>query len=269
MTPSSPSTVRTRPKRPKRNGSAGGAGQATSRSTAALLDRPIGGLQATFVFEKEAVAATAETWRVEPGGNRSLLFRTTKRLIDVVGALAILTILSPLLAVVTVILAATTGGHPFFVQDRIGYLGRRFRLYKFRSMVIDAEQLRHTVENQQEGPVFKNNEDPRVTPFGKLLRRTSIDELPQLFNVLTGAMSLIGPRPCLPHEVAAYEPWQRKRLSVKPGLSCLWQVSGRSEIAFYRWMLMDLWYVRNQSLRTDAMLLWRTPWAVLSRRGAY
>jgi lipopolysaccharide/colanic/teichoic acid biosynthesis glycosyltransferase len=136
-------------------------------------------------------------------------------------------------------------------------------------MIDGAEKLRSRVRNEQDGPVFKNRKDPRITAVGKFLRQTSIDELPQLFNVLRGDMSLIGPRPPLFHEVLQYTPLQRKRLAVQPGLTCLWQVSGRNEIGFARWMQMDLWYVKHQNLLTDLMLLLRTPWAVISRRGAH
>jgi lipopolysaccharide/colanic/teichoic acid biosynthesis glycosyltransferase len=208
-------------------------------------------------------------WRIAPAGNRSPWYLAAKRALDLVGTVALVIALSPLLLVVFVVLMVTTKGKPIFGQERIGFLGRPFRVYKFRTMVFNAEKLRHTVENQQSGPIFKNRVDPRMTRFGYILRRTSIDELPQLFNVLRGEMSLIGPRPMVPWEVAEFEPWQRKRLAVQPGLTCLWQVSGRSEIGFHRWMLMDLWYVRHQGLLTDIMLLLRTPRAVLSRRGAY
>jgi lipopolysaccharide/colanic/teichoic acid biosynthesis glycosyltransferase len=188
---------------------------------------------------------------------------------DVIGAGVLLLLLSPVLLTVLAIVLVTSRGRPIFAQERVGFLGRTFRLYKFRTMVLDAEQLRTQVKNEQRGPVFKNQADPRITRFGKLLRRTSIDEMPQLLNILLGDMSLVGPRPPLAAEVALYEPWQRIRLAVKPGLTCLWQVSGRSEIGFEQWMLMDSWYVRHQGILTDIGLLWRTPWAVLSRRGAY
>jgi lipopolysaccharide/colanic/teichoic acid biosynthesis glycosyltransferase len=142
-------------------------------------------------------------------------------------------------------------------------------MFKFRTMAIDAEQRRDEVPNDHSGPVFKNRRDPRVTRFGRLLRRTSLDEMPQLLNVLRGDMSLVGPRPPLAKEVAQYKGWQRRRLAVQPGLTCLWQVSGRSEIGFEDWVRMDLWYVRNQGLLVDLKLLLRTPWSVLSARGAY
>jgi lipopolysaccharide/colanic/teichoic acid biosynthesis glycosyltransferase len=136
-------------------------------------------------------------------------------------------------------------------------------------MVLGAAGMQDQVDNQQEGPIFKNMADPRITRVGRFLRCTSIDETPQLLNVLMGRMSLVGPRPPLALEVAEYEPWQLRRLSVKPGLTCLWQVAGRSEIGFERWMQMDIWYVKHQNLLTDMWLLYRTPRSVLSRRGAY
>jgi lipopolysaccharide/colanic/teichoic acid biosynthesis glycosyltransferase len=208
-------------------------------------------------------------WHIAPAGNRSRGYLIAKRTIDVVGAIVIFVLVSPLLLTILAILTVTTKGRPFFCQERLGFLGRPFRLYKFRTMVLDAERLRSQVKNEQQGPIFKNRADPRITRLGRLLRRSSIDELPQLFNVIKGEMSLIGPRPPLASEVAQYKPLQRKRLAVNPGLTCLWQVSGRSEIGFNRWMQMDLWYVKHQNLLTDFVLLLRTPWAVISRRGAH
>ena len=142
-------------------------------------------------------------------------------------------------------------------------------MIKFRTMRLDADKLQHVVKNEKDGPIFKNRRDPRITRIGRLLRSTSIDEMPQLFNVLSGSMSLVGPRPPVAKEVVQYQPWQRRRLSVQPGLTCLWQVSGRSEIGFEEWVRMDLWYVRNQSFLTDLKLLARTPVSVVSGRGAY
>jgi lipopolysaccharide/colanic/teichoic acid biosynthesis glycosyltransferase len=163
----------------------------------------------------------------------------------------------------------TTKGQPIFAQERLGLCGRRFRMFKFRTMVVDAGKLQHLVVNEASGPVFKNRRDPRITKVGGFLRSTSIDELPQLFNVIMGPMSLVGPRPPVPAEVAKYQPWQLQRLAVKPGLTCLWQVSGRCEIGFDDWVRMDIWYLRNQNLQTDLRLLCKTPLSVLSRRGAY
>ena len=213
--------------------------------------------------------ACAGQWHIAPAGNRSRGYLIVKRIIDVAGAIAILTLVSPLLLAVSAVLTVTTKGHPFFCQERLGYLGRPFRLYKFRTMVLDAENLRSLVRNEMEGPVFKNRADPRITRIGRILRQTSIDELPQLLNVIRGDMSLIGPRPPLAQEVMQYRPLQRKRLAVRPGLTCLWQVSGRNDICFARWMQMDLWYVKHQNLLTDFVLLLQTPWAVISGRGAH
>jgi len=206
---------------------------------------------------------------LEPEGNRRRSYRRIKRAMDVVVASALVAFLSPILLAVYVALYVTTRGQPIFRQVRLGYLGRPFVMYKFRSMVLDAESRRHEIENEKDGPIFKNHRDGRVTRLGRFLRSTSLDELPQLFNVLAGHMSLVGPRPPIGAEVAQYEPWQRRRLAVMPGLTCLWQVSGRSEIGFNDWVRLDLWYVRRQSLVTDLKLLLKTPAAVLSRRGAY
>ncbi len=202
-------------------------------------------------------------------GNRSWQYLAGKRGLDLVGAAALLVLFSPIMAATYLILAVTTRGRPIFRQERLGLGGRPFTMYKFRTMHADAARRRHAVANEQDGPIFKNRRDPRITRLGRLLRSTSIDEMPQLVNVLLGQMSLVGPRPPLKAEVAQYQPWQRKRLSVKPGLTCLWQVSGRSEIGFEQWVRMDLWYVKNQGLIVDLGLLGRTPWSVLTRRGAY
>jgi lipopolysaccharide/colanic/teichoic acid biosynthesis glycosyltransferase len=206
---------------------------------------------------------------VSPGGNLAPAYLAAKRGLDIVGALILLVLLSPVMLFSLCVLLVTTRGRPIFRQVRLGCEGRPFVLYKFRTMAVDAEKRIGEVANEHVGPAFKNRRDPRITRFGRLLRRTSIDETPQLLNVLAGQMSLVGPRPSLPSEVARYSPWHRRRLSVCPGLTCLWQVSGRSEIAFDDWVRMDLWYVRNQSIRTDLGLLLKTPWSVLTCRGAY
>jgi lipopolysaccharide/colanic/teichoic acid biosynthesis glycosyltransferase len=202
-------------------------------------------------------------------GHPSKFYHASKRAFDLVGALLVLCLLSPILLTVYLVLVVTTRGRPFFSQARLGYQGKPFRMLKFRTMSLDAEARRDEVKNEKDGPIFKNRGDARITRLGRVLRCTSLDETPQLLNVLLGHMSLVGPRPPIGQEVAEYEPWQRRRLAVKPGLTCLWQVSGRSEIGFTDWMRMDLWYVRNQSWPTDLTLLARTPWSVLSGRGAY
>jgi len=206
---------------------------------------------------------------VEPDGNLSPAYLQAKRALDVLGALVLLVLLAPVMSAIYAVLWITTRGHPIFRQVRLGWCGRPFVIYKFRTMALDADERQHEVVNQQSGPIFKNRQDPRVCGFGRLLRRTSLDETPQLLNVLAGQMSLVGPRPPLAKEVAQYQPWQRRRLAVKPGLTCLWQVSGRSEIGFEQWVRLDLRYARRQSLPTDLKLLARTPWSVLTGRGAY
>ncbi|MGD9644788.1 MAG: sugar transferase [Pirellulales bacterium] len=204
-----------------------------------------------------------------PAGNRSLIYQSLKRLLDLIGAVCLILLFSPILLATYIVLSTTTKGHAIFVQERVGLCGRTFRMFKFRTMRMDAERVQHLVKNEKDGPIFKNAVDPRITRFGRFLRSTSIDEMPQLFNVLKGDMALVGPRPPIPAEVAKYQPWQRARLRLKPGLTCLWQVSGRSEIGFEDWVRMDIWYSEHQNLGTDVKLLAKTPVSVLSRRGAY
>jgi len=162
------------------------------------------------------------------------------------------------------------GGPIIFRQKRSGMNGRVFTLYKFRTMVPNAEALKASLEakNEMDGPVFKIRNDPRVTRVGRILRKLSIDELPQLWNVLRGDMSIVGPRPPIPAEVERYERWQRRRLSMRPGITCIWQVSGRNNVDFKRWMEMDLEYIDNWSLALDFKILLKTIPAVLSSRGA-
>jgi lipopolysaccharide/colanic/teichoic acid biosynthesis glycosyltransferase len=202
-------------------------------------------------------------------GNESLGYCVAKRAFDLIGAVVLLVLFAPIMLMALFALALTTKCRPFFIQQRVGHCGRRFPMIKFRTMVLDAASKQHLVINEKDGPVFKNRRDPRITPIGAFLRSTSIDEMPQLVNVLLGQMSLVGPRPPVPAEVAKYAPWQRRRLAVKPGLTCLWQVSGSCEIGFDDWVRMDLWYLQNQTLATDLSLLAKTPLSVLSRRGAY
>jgi len=202
---------------------------------------------------------------------RDAMSLLVKRTIDLVGSAAGLLVSAPVLAAVSVLVKLSSPGPVLFRQQRVGLNGRQFTLLKFRSMYADAEQRRHELESRNEvsGPVFKMARDPRVTPVGEFLRKTSLDELPQLWNVLRGDMSLVGPRPPIPEEVRRYERWQRRRLSMKPGLTCLWQISGRSQIPFEEWMRLDLAYIDNWSLRLDAWILLRTVPAVLSARGAH
>lgn len=206
---------------------------------------------------------------VYAGGNRSRLYLAARRLFDIVGALTAFVLFAPIMIPVFLVLLWTTRGRPIFRQERIGFCGRPFTMFKFRTMSLDAESKRHLVKNERQGPVFKNRQDPRITPFGRMLRSFSIDEMPQLFNVLRGEMSLVGPRPPIRTEVVQYTREQYERLSVNPGLTCLWQVSGRAELDFDQQVELDVTYVRNQNLWSDLLLLIRTPISVLSRRGAY
>jgi len=190
---------------------------------------------------------------------------------DVVGAAVGLVLSAPLMLVAAIAIKLESRGPVLYRSTRVGRGGRPFTFYKMRSMVNGADQHRHHLShlNECDGPVFKISRDPRVTAVGRFLRTTSLDELPQLWNVLRGEMSLVGPRPPIPEEVAHYQPWQMRRLEVRPGLTCLWQISGRSRIGFDEWMRMDLEYIRRRSFRLDLQILMRTIPAVLSREGAY
>ncbi|MCX7927856.1 MAG: sugar transferase [Candidatus Omnitrophica bacterium] len=194
-----------------------------------------------------------------------------KRLVDIVGATIILIFTFPLFILIAVLIKLDSPGPVFYRSIRCGKKAKPFIFYKFRSMFKDAEKhkdhLRHFSEVK--GPVFKIKNDPRVTGIGKILRRYSLDELPQLINVLKGDMSLVGPRPPTPDEVSQYESWQLRRLDVRPGITGLWQVRGRSDLSFYKWVKLDLWYIDNWSLLLDfKILLWTVP-AVLKKQGAY
>jgi len=194
-----------------------------------------------------------------------------KRSLDVAVSGLALILLAPLFLVVGALVRLTSRGPVFFVQRRVGRDGRPFSMVKFRSMYRDAHGRRdeHVDLNMHRGPIFKAKDDPRITPVGRLLRRLSIDELPQLVNVLMGEMSLVGPRPCLPEEFRAYGERELQRLLVKPGITCIWQVSGRSDVDFDTWVDMDLRYIASWSLLLDFRLLALTLPAVVSGRGAY
>jgi len=193
-----------------------------------------------------------------------------KRLFDVVASAVAFWLLLPVLALLALSIKLTSRGPIFFSQVRVGLLGKPFQMLKFRSMVVNAEKLRKSLEshNEQSGPVFKIRDDPRITMLGRWMRRYSLDELPQLLNVLRGDMSIVGPRPPVPAEVEQYEPWQRRRLSVRPGLTCIWQVSGRNQISFEDWMYLDLRYIDHWSLINDFNLIFRTVPVVVTGRGA-
>jgi exopolysaccharide biosynthesis polyprenyl glycosylphosphotransferase len=198
-------------------------------------------------------------------------YRVAKRLLDVALALLGLVLLLPLLPAIIALIKLDSPGPILFRQKRVGQGGRLFTCYKFRSMVPDAESLKAELVkmNEATGPAFKIRNDPRITAIGHFLRRSSLDEVPQLFNVLSGEMSMVGPRPQIPTEVALYEPWHRGRLAVTPGITCLWQISGRSHVGFDEWMRLDLEYVRRRSLALDLRILLGTLPAVIARKGAY
>ena len=181
-----------------------------------------------------------------------------KRLVDIVGSLLGVIIFSPILVLIAICIKIEDPKGPiFFVQERCGKYPKTFQMYKFRSMFIDAEErLTDIIHlNEQTGPAFKIKNDPRITNVGKIIRKLSLDELPQLFNVLKGEMSLVGPRPALPREVIQYSEYQMQRLLVKPGLTCTWQVSGRNKIGFEKWVDMDIEYIKNRNLLLDFKLI--------------
>jgi exopolysaccharide biosynthesis polyprenyl glycosylphosphotransferase len=200
--------------------------------------------------------------------NEALLF--CKRIFDLVLASALIVVFSPLLLLIVIVIKLTSKGPVIYRQTRCGLGGRRFTLYKFRSMVQGADKLRAELEehNELQGPVFKISNDPRVTSAGRWLRKFSLDELPQLWNIVRGDMSFVGPRPPLAEEVAQYEKWQRRRLRMRPGLTCLWALEGRNELVFRRWMLLDLFYIDHWSLWLDLKILAKTIPLVLRGRGA-
>lgn len=207
---------------------------------------------------------------IEIKRKESAVYNISKRTLDIIASTLGLIILSPILLVVAILIKLESKGPAIFSQKRIGLNKKEFEMYKFRSMVQNAEELKEKLakENEMSGPMFKMKNDPRVTKVGRFIRKTSIDELPQLINVLKGEMSLVGPRPSLPKEVSKFEPWMLKRLSVKPGLTCYWQVSGRSNIDFENWMKLDLQYVNDRSFWLDLKLILKTATVLLGDENA-
>lgn len=203
--------------------------------------------------------------------NGGIIYLTLKRLMDIIGASIGLIIASPIMLIVAILIKLEDPKGPiFFSQVRNGAYPKTFKMYKFRSMYIDAEErlqeLMHL--NEQSGPAFKIKDDPRITKVGKFIRKTSLDELPQLFNVLKGDMSLVGPRPAIPREVEQYTAYQKQRLFVKPGLTCIWQVSGRNNINFEQWVELDIEYIKTRSLWLDIKLILLTIPALLGDENA-
>ncbi len=192
-----------------------------------------------------------------------------KEAFDFIFSLSVLIIIFPVLIIIAVAIKLNDGGPILFKQKRVGLNGRHFFCLKFRTMIVNAESLKTQLmgQNEQEGPVFKITMDPRVTRIGRFLRKTSLDELPQFINVLRGDMSVVGPRPPIPSEVEQYERWQNRRLSMKPGITCLWQVSGRNNIPFSKWMKLDMEYIDNWSLKLDLLLILKTIKVMLTGNG--
>jgi len=205
-----------------------------------------------------STAPDSDTWL--------LLKDLSDRLFTLVG----LVLLSPFMLAISLLIKLTSRGPILFTQERCGLNGRKFIMFKFRTMVDNADQMKDILleKNEMDGPAFKITNDPRLTKVGNVLRKFSLDEFPQLFNVLKGDMALVGPRPPLPREVSQYDPWQRRKLSMKPGLTCLWQINGRNNINFEKWMKMDLEYIDNWSLWLDTKILFKTIPAVIWGTGA-
>ena len=202
---------------------------------------------------------------------KSTAYYFVKRLFDVVMSLSALIVLAPVFLIVAFIIKLEDGGSVFYVQERNGLNGKVFRMYKFRSMCKDAEKIHKQLlaQNELDGPAFKMKDDPRVTKIGKFIRRTSIDELPQLVNIIKGEMSIVGPRPLPTYETEQCNEYQNQRLLMRPGLTCYWQCCGRNNILFEEWMELDLKYIREAGILTDLKLIIKTIGAVLRSDGAY
>lgn len=208
--------------------------------------------------------------KYEKSHEKSLGYYFIKRCIDIIGSLTGLILLSPVFLITAVWVKIDSRGPVFFVQERVGKNGKLFKMYKFRSMCTNAEDMLAKLRNKNEmsGPMFKIKEDPRITKAGRFIRKTSIDELPQLYNVLMGDMSLVGPRPNLPREVKEFSPYQRQKLLVKPGITCYWQVMGRNSIDFEDWMKLDIKYVKERSTLLDIKLILKTFWVLFGDENA-
>jgi exopolysaccharide biosynthesis polyprenyl glycosylphosphotransferase len=202
---------------------------------------------------------------------KDVSYRYAKRTLDILVSTILLLILFPIFAAIAIVIRLTSPGPIFYKSYRVGLCGQPFIFIKFRTMCVDAEkkldQLRQL--NEKEGPIFKMREDPRVTPIGRFLRKYSLDELPQLINVLLGSMTLVGPRPAIPGEVSQYNERTLQRLIVTPGITCYWQIMGRSNLTFEQWIELDLKYIQEMSFWTDLKILLKTPAAVIRGEGAY
>lgn len=203
--------------------------------------------------------------------SKSFLYYAGKRFIDICGSSIGIILLSPVIIITIIAIKLDSKGPVIFSQERVGKNGRTFNMYKFRSMVVNAEKLLTKLKdkNEMSGPMFKMKEDPRITKVGKFIRKTSLDELPQLLNVLKGNMSLVGPRPNLPSEVAEFSDYHKLKLLAKPGLTCYWQVMGRNTIGFEDWMKLDIKYIEERNLWVDIKLIVRTFFVLFGDRNAH
>ncbi|MGL5087537.1 MAG: sugar transferase [Clostridium sp.] len=219
----------------------------------------------------EQLEVIIENLEIEQNLEGNLFYKFSKRLIDIVGSLVGLIILSPVLLFIAIWIKLDSKGPIIFAQNRVGLNGKKFKMYKLRSMVTDAEDLKSKLlkSNEMSGPMFKMKDDPRITKAGKFIRKTSIDELPQLINILKGDMSIVGPRPSLPKEVMQFETWMFERLAVKPGLTCFWQVAGRNNIDFEDWMKLDIKYVKEKSFLLDIVLIFKTFFVLFGDENAH
>lgn len=220
------------------------------------------------MYESMEKVQKEEEIKVDQGKKAYLI---SKRIIDLIGSILGLIILSPLFLIIACLIKIEDPkGKVLFSQKRVGQYGKEFNMHKFRSMVSNAEELKEKLmaQNEMSGPMFKIKHDPRITKIGRFIRKTSIDELPQLINVLKGEMSLVGPRPSLPREVAQFEPWMMERLEVKPGLTCYWQVMGRNDIEFQEWMRLDVKYVHERSTLLDLKLIFKTFFVLFGDKSA-
>ena len=224
-------------------------------------------MPSTHVIADSAVVEEPVS-RIAP---KVITYRRRKRLLDIFGSLFLIAVSAPLMLAIVALIKLTSRGPVLYTSERLGLCGRSFSFYKFRSMYLDADKRMADVigSNEKDGPIFKMHDDPRITRIGRILRHTSMDELPQLFNVFRGDMSLVGPRPPLPHEVAKYDEYAMERLSVRPGMTCYWQVMGRSNLSFEEWMALDHRYLEEMGVITDLKILLKTPFAVLKGDGAY
>lgn len=207
--------------------------------------------------------------RIDAARN-DVVYNALKRMADIFLSFSAIVFLSPFFLILAILIKHESDGPAIFCQNRVGLNGKIFKMYKFRSMVNNAEKLKTNLisKNEMDGPMFKIKDDPRVTKIGRFIRKTSIDELPQLINVLKGDMSLVGPRPSLEEEVQKFDDWMTERLIVKPGLTCFWQVSGRNDINFYDWMRLDIEYVRERNIWLDIKLILKTVFVLFGDRHA-